>query len=136
MENAIRHQDLFELSIEPTEQNEISLEEFTTQKLRTYIELLKLKNEYPEFKDDIISRLVKFSKTDLLMVDESIEVADFIIQRSGEIEKISDSVNKIKFYVKRNTNQGLFKDSITAYITTSTVNVDGIQRFSRDVVFE
>ncbi len=111
-------------------------ETLASKKLMDYFELVRLRQEHPEFKKDITLQLQNlFHDTFYLTNYQHVESITNIKQME-EIIKISDSVQKIKLYFDVNTDNKTYKDSTLAIITTKSVIIDGDTLTSTKVAFE
>lgn len=105
----------------------------TTQKLHDYSDLLKLEKQHPELKADIIEQLQSLSKTKIVTIDPKYTIEN--IQQVGETETLSDSVQKIKLKYSLISRTEIKEDSITTYIKTTTILLDGRNNIANKVTF-
>ncbi|GAA3629135.1 hypothetical protein [Flavivirga jejuensis] len=108
-------------------------ETLSTQKLQDYFDLIKLQKKHPEFKDDILLQLRKLSNDSILNYTGDFSIEN--IHQVGEVETISDSIQKIKlvYNVVSDSYKGL--DSILANIISKTILIDETATISNKVVF-
>ena len=106
----------------------------STQKLEDYFDLIKLKEKYPEFKNDVFLQLRSLSNDSILKEykgDFSIED----INQKGDTQRVSDSTQKIKLSYKVISESYTLTDSIYAIITSKIIQLDGIETVSNKIVF-
>lgn len=113
----------------------ISYENLATQKLIDYFDLLRLKQEHPEFENDIILQLQGFSTDSLSIVQY--EKIDSIknIRQVGAVLKASDSIQKMRLYFDIVSGDKIKSDSILATISTKSVMIDDEMISTNKVTF-
>lgn len=104
-----------------------------TQKLQEYSDLLKLKKQHPELNADILVQLQSLSKTNIVAIDTKYTIEN--IQQIGEIETVSDSIQKIKLKYNLVSKTENKQDSITAFIKTTVIVLDGRNNMSNKITF-
>lgn len=113
-------------------ENTISLNTILKQKLQEYHDLLLLEKTNPEFSDEIKGQLKKLSdeklNTDSTENKINIENISFL----SSPEKISDSIQKIRFSYKTNTKI----DSLIAVVKTIPIVIEGQTIWSTQITFE
>lgn len=115
---------------------ELSLEELTSQKLLDYYDLLRLlEGSSTAFKEDITKQLSALTKEPFSEMDSLDGISIRNIHQIGSVEKISDSVQKIKLNYDIFFNDTVKTDSIIALITTKALLVDGAETKSTNVTF-
>ncbi len=114
------------------EKNTAQLTPLIKQKLQEYYDLLVLKETNPEFSDEIKEQLKKLS-------DEKLEIASTINPVSiknilfiSALEKVSDSIQKVKFSYERNSK----KDSLTAIIKSSPIKIEDQIIWNTQILFK
>lgn len=117
------------------EEREVSLENLTTQKLNEYFELLQLNNEHPEFNEDIQQQLNTLSKQSLFKVGDLTPISIKNIHQIGNVEKVSDSVQKIKLLYTVTFGSREITDSIYASIFFKTIQIEEVETLSSKVIF-
>ncbi|GAA3612380.1 hypothetical protein Q4Q39_04370 [Flavivirga amylovorans] len=105
----------------------------STQKLQEYFDLIKLKEKHPEFKDDILIQLRKLSNDSIPNYAGDFSIEN--IRQVGEVETISDSVQKIKLVYNVVSDAYKSNDSILATISSKTIFIDDTATISNKVVF-
>ncbi len=111
-------------------------QQITTQKLQDYFDLLALQQQHPEFKKEITTQLQELSKDILIIKDSTQQVIIENVQQLSEIQRVSDSVQKIKIRFDIRTNNNVKNDSITAIITTKKIRLDDKEVISTKILFE
>jgi len=115
---------------------EFQYQQITTQKLQDYFDLSVLQQQHPEFKEEITTQLQELSK-DILIIEYSTQQAIIEnVQQLNEIQRVSDSVQKIKIRFDIRTNDSVKSDSITAIIITKKIRLDDEEVTSTKVLFE
>ncbi len=104
-----------------------------TQKLHDYNDLLKLEKQHPELKTDITEQLQSLSETKIVTIDTKYTIEN--IQQVGETETLSDSVQKIKLKYSLISKTETKEDSITAFIKTTTILLDGRNNTANKITF-
>lgn len=94
-----------------------------SQKLQQYGDLLKLQKKHPSLKNDIITQLQSLSETNIISIDTTYKIEN--IQQIGNIKRVSDSVKKIKLTYTLFSKTEQIEDSVTVFIKTTTINLDG-----------
>ncbi|MCF6348758.1 MAG: hypothetical protein L3J20_10735 [Flavobacteriaceae bacterium] len=107
----------------------------TEQKLQDYYDLLVLQQQHPEFVEDITTQLHELSNDSIIISDLIQKVNIENVQQIGEIQQISDSIQKIKLRFDIIANNSVKKDSITAIIKTKKISLDNEELISTKVVF-
>ena len=108
-------------------------EGIATQKLKEYMELLKLQEKHIELKKDIDIQLRALSEGRIIKKENNTIIED--IHQIGTIEKISDSIDKITLTYTSISETIRKKDSIHAIIKRSSFIVDGKKVISNKVFF-
>lgn len=112
-----------------------TIEELTSQKLTSYFELLKLRNEHPEFNKDILLQLNDFSNQDFIKIDGRANFFIKNIHKVGEVTVLSDSTQRMKLAYITKTKYREERDSVYALITSKTVVLDGIETIATTIKF-
>ncbi len=112
-----------------------TFQHLTEQKLQDYFDLLVLKQQHPEFIDDIRTQLHELSEDSIIISYFPQEVDIKNVQQIGETQQISDSIQKIKLRFDISTNDSVKKDSIVAIIKTKRITLDNEELISTKVVF-
>jgi hypothetical protein len=114
------------------EKNITQLNPLIKQKLQEYYDLLALEKANPEFTNEIKVQLKKLSDIQLELDStiNQVKIEDILFLSS--IEKVSDSIQKVKF----SYNNGSKTDSLTAIIKTTPVKVDDQTIWNTQVLFE
>ncbi len=112
-----------------------TFQHLTEQKLQDYFDLLVLKQQHPEFIDDIRAQLHELSEDSIIISYFPQEVDIKNVQQIGETQQISDSIQKIKLRFDISTNDSVKKDSIIAIIKTKRITLDNEELISTKVVF-
>lgn len=117
------------------EESTFDYNQLSIQKFSEYIDLIKLKEAHPEFNDDVFIQLRSFAKdtTFDLNYDSGFSVEN--IKSVGAVEKVSDSVDKIKLTYKIISETHTVTDSVFAHITSKTIVLDGQEMTSNKVKF-
>ena len=111
-------------------------QQITTQKLQDYFDLSVLQQQHPEFKEEITTQLQELSKDNLIIADSTRQVIVENVQQLSEIQRVSDSVQRIKIRFDIRTNDNVKNDSITAIITTKKIRLDDKEVISTKILFE
>lgn len=112
-----------------------SYEKLSIQKLSIYHDLLKLKQQHPEFKDDILIQLKELSKDSILKNNYT---SNFTIKNIHQIGKeiiINDSIKKIQLTYQITSKFIKKNDSIYAYIYTKTIFLNAQKKVSNKIKF-
>lgn len=110
-------------------------ETITQQKLQELIDLKVLAQEYPQdvaIKNQLaaITTALDFSKTQESQKITSIEVL-------GVPKQVNDSVQNLRvLFMTEDVKGEIFKDSITAVITTRLFSIDGVEQSATKVIFK
>ncbi len=112
-----------------------TFQHLTEQKLQDYFDLLVLKQQHPEFIDDIRAQLHELSQDTILIsyFPQKVDIKN--VQQIGKTQQISDSIQKIKLRFDISTDNSLKSDSITAIIKTKRITLDNEELISTKVVF-
>ena len=108
--------------IQETVEN-ISLEKRALQKLRSHFELLELLGKHTEFDENILLQLKDFPGLDKAVFKDGFRISD--IRRAGEIRKLSDSVQELRFYYDILYQGEKETDSMGALITSKSLLLEG-----------
>jgi len=110
-------------------------EDIAIQKFQNYNDLLKLKEENPEMKEDVLAQLYKLSKeNNIIDLYDTHVFIDSVYQKGG-VEKISNNIQKIKLLYSLTSKGNKVKDSVFAYITSTNIEIDGRQMVANKVAF-
>ncbi len=104
--------------------SENSYENILSEKLMNYVDLLRLKENHPNFKDDIIVQLKNLSEEQIIAIVHNSEEDIKEIQIFEPPKIISDSVKEFKLQYKLFSNSKSTEDSIFARITTHEMMLD------------
>ncbi|WP_136467936.1 hypothetical protein [Flagellimonas onchidii] len=115
---------------------QISIEELALQKLKDHIELFKIKDDYPEFGDSLSLSADSLAHEGFFNSKTILDLSEVIVEQIGEKEKVSDSLERVKFLVNVGSGDGVLKDSVVVYIKTSEIFIDGKPIVSRDFIFK
>jgi len=130
-----------EMSSEVSPVDRIALEEsfafqyVTQQKLQDYYDLMVLLKQYPEFKEDITLQLKEISKEKITIPDYTQLIRIENLQQLGDIQQVSDSIQKIDLQFDIIDNTNIKKDTITAQIITKKIQLDNTEVVSTKIVF-
>jgi len=114
----------------------INYEQLAEHKLMEYFDLLRLKQEHPEFEKDIISQLQGFSN-DSESIDSYEKIDSIInIRQLGKLIKESDSIQKMRLYFDIVSGITTTSDSVMAIITIKFITVEGRKIPSTKVMFK
>ncbi|TMM55898.1 hypothetical protein FEE95_14715 [Maribacter algarum] len=116
------------------DRKDFTLENLVSERLKNYFELLKLKNEHPEFQEDILKQLKDFSKEGFIKTDSS-NFSVENIRTVGETVVLSDSLKSMRLYYDSVSTNGIETDSIDALIMTKIILLDGIETKSTKISF-
>ena len=94
-------------------------------KLKEVSDLIHLKQEHPEFKEDIEAQLSALIQKDTNLKFSNSQISIENISQKGDIKKVSDSVQSVTLYFDIVSEKQTLKDSLNALITTKTVVLDG-----------
>jgi len=113
-----------------------SYENLAISKLKNYFDLIRLQNEHPEFREDILIQLQDLTKDG----DASYNYSDIDsiqnIQQKGTTIQVNDSIQRLKLYFEKVQGSQVIPDSITAIITTKTITLDNQTVKATKVKFE
>ncbi|KAA3616759.1 MAG: hypothetical protein DWP94_14750 [Flavobacterium sp.] len=113
----------------------VDYNDIVSQKLREYAELRQLAEKHPEFREELQNPLEQLAGDSLVLGSERIiSIAD--ISLTDSLEVVSDSLRRIPFNFTVTTSTGKRKDSLIAVITTTIVEIDGVELRSHKVSFE
>lgn len=108
----------------------------TKQKLQEYFDLTALKNKHPEYSETILEQLKQITKDSILLPRGQDSVAVKNLTPLGSIRKINDTLQLQKFTYSI-ASKTIFKtDTLTAYISTKPLLVDGIEVVSTKVILK
>lgn len=107
-----------------------ALEAISIQKLNEYIELIKLKQEHPEFESDINAQLLSFTTDSLsiLYYPKGFDISD--IKQLGDAKTESDSTEEFVLGYTVKTETMTFKDSVLVKITSSPNYLQSVEAVS------
>lgn len=121
LEEPIEYDDNYSMDSKP-----ITYEYLVQQKLIDYFDLIRLKQEHPEFEKDIILQLQRFSK-DSTIYNKYLKIDSIKnVRQVGAVLRESDSVQRIKLYFDIVSDNKIKSDSISAIILTRAALVDDI----------
>nr|WP_321230789.1 hypothetical protein [uncultured Psychroserpens sp.] len=104
--------------------NPNSLVSISTQKLNEYFELVKLKQQHPEFESDINEQLLSFTTDSLSVLNYGSDFTISNIQQTGNRKIISDSVEVFTLKYTVTTDSKIFQDSVLTRITSRADYLD------------
>ena len=128
-----------DMEIESTMEEEISSETFSyeklsTQKLEEYLDLIKLKQQHPEFEADINKQLLSFTNDNsILNYPEGFTISN--IKQLGTTKFISDSLQTFTIGFDITTASGSFKDSLLTEIKSKEVYIGTTKKVSQKLRF-
>jgi hypothetical protein len=113
----------FKFNIDNSTNNEY--QSLAITKLQEVSDLITLKQEHPEFKEDIETQLsaLILKDTNLKFLDSNCSIEN--ISQKGGIKRVSDSVQHRTLYFDIVAEKQTIKDSLNALIITKTVIIDG-----------
>ncbi len=97
----------------------------TTQKLQDYFDLLLLQQQHPEFKKSITIQLQKLLKDSIALSHPVQEITIQNVQQIGNIQHVSDSIQKMKVHFDMIADNDTKSDSIVVFIKTKKIVLDG-----------
>ncbi|WP_299172155.1 hypothetical protein [uncultured Allomuricauda sp.] len=118
------------------EARHITIEELASQKLKDHIELLKIRDDYPEFGTSLTSSSDTLTILSFFDPKTILDLSQINIRQIGKKEKVSNSIERIKFLVNISSSDDLLKDSVAVYIKTSEILIDGKLEVSREFFFK
>lgn len=107
--------------------NPNSLVSISTQKLNEYFELVKLKQQHPEFESDINEQLLSFTTDSLSVLKYGSDFTISNIQQTGNRKIISDSVEVFTLKYTVTTDSKVFQDSILTHVTSVTHYLQSVE---------
>lgn len=110
-------------------------ESLAINKLLDYVDLIKLKNQHPEFREDIMLQLQALTKDTLVLPYTQI-VAIQNIRQSDSAIHVNDTLQHLHLYFDVISNNKTYPDSIRALITSRTILLDDKPVISSKVRFE
>jgi hypothetical protein len=117
--------------------NSNSLEAISTQKLTEYFELLKLKQQHPEFAEDINAQLLSFTNDSLTAKNYKNGFSISNIKQSGTRKAVSDTVKVFTLTYTVTTDSEVFQDSVLTSINSVTSYLQSVEAVSiKKVRFE
>lgn len=135
-ETKLNTDEVFENSKEINlEARVITLEELASQKLKEYFEVLQLQKKYVAFHDGEQKQISQFSKELLMEIDPLITTSIENIYQIKEVEKISDSVQKLQLEYSIITGGNKKTDSVYALITSKNIKIEGVTTRSIKIRF-
>lgn len=105
----------FELEVAPE-----SLLRISTQKLNEYVELLKLKQDHPDFESEINAQLSSFTKDHLPLSDYPEEFTISDIHQIGDTRLEADSLELFTLGFTVHTDSKTFKDSVLTRVSSKS----------------
>lgn len=122
------------LSVDDIDFDILSSEAISSKKLEEYFDLIKLKQEHPEFAAEIALQLKNFTKDSLgLEYSKGFTISD--IEQLGASKLVSDSIEQLVLGFRVSTNSETFKDSILIEISSKIIDLDGETRISKKIRF-
>ena len=107
----------------------------TGQKLQEYFDLVALKNQHPAFAETISEQLEQLTNDTILLPKGQDSVAVKNLSPVGSIRTINDTLQQQEFTYSI-VSKTMFKtDTLTAFIVTKPVMVDGVEAVSTKVLF-
>nr|WP_299383549.1 hypothetical protein [Allomuricauda sp.] len=134
MENKMEFPEAAATTAEEMELDQISLDQLAVQKLNSFVELIKVRRQYPDFGNVVETQAGNLPLEILRQLDSTVGLDKLKIQASQEIIQVSDTTERVKIYLI-NTQNTLQKDSIYADITRSSLLIDGTTNISTSVTF-
>ena len=113
-----------------------SFETISEQKLKEYFDLLKLKQAHPDFKEDIVLQLKKFSSDSTIGLNYPKDFSIENISQVGPMQRLSDSVQHIKLSYDVVGTTKTFKDSILVIISQKNIRLDSEVITSTQIRFD
>ncbi|MDG5492297.1 hypothetical protein [Psychroserpens sp. SPM9] len=112
-----------------------SPETLSIQKLEEYVDLIKIKQEHPEFEADINLQLSNFTldNASVLNYPEGFSIAN--IQVAKKPKALTNNIQTLKLTFTVTTPSETFKDSIGAVIKSEPIQLDGKTQISRAITF-
>jgi hypothetical protein len=107
--------------------NPNSLVSISTQKLNEYFELVKLKQQHPEFESDINEQLLSFTTDSLSVLKYGSDFTISNIQQTGNRKIISDSVEVFTLKYTVTTDSKVFQDSVLTRITSRADYLEAVE---------
>ncbi|WP_298894611.1 hypothetical protein [uncultured Psychroserpens sp.] len=95
-----------------------SLLRISTQKLNEYVELLKLKQEHPEFESEINAQLLSFTSDSLTLSNYPREFSISDIHQIGDTRTEGDSLELFTLGFTVHTDFDTFKDSVLTSVSS------------------
>jgi len=127
-------------AVETTFEEETTAEAFkyatvTEQKLQEYFDLLIVKNKHPEFSETVNTQLRSFVQDSLLFetYEDSVDVKN--LHQIGDGQIVNDSIEKLKIGFTIGSLHRYKTDTVTAYIITNRVMVDGQETRNITITF-
>lgn len=106
----------------------------TEQKLQDYFDLLVLQNKHPDFNDDIVQQIKEISNENRIILDTN-KIKIINIQLIGNIQKVSDSIQKMKIAFDIETKNNIKKDSVIAIVNAKSIMLDDKEFVSNKIQF-
>jgi hypothetical protein len=112
-----------------------SFESLVEKKFKEFYNLNVLLKDYPDFKNDIESRIENFTtgRRKIFQINDSIKVVN--IRQKGPFIKVSDSTDMTQVLFDVITDTEIKTDSVTAFITKKKLLIDGEEVTSTKVKF-
>lgn len=101
-----------------------SFENKTKQKLQDYFDLLVLEQKHPKFREDILKQLKDISSVKKSVLDTN-DIQIKKLSLIGNVEKISDSVQKFKISFDVVFGKTMRRDTIITIVSTKDIVIDG-----------
>ncbi|MFD2916397.1 hypothetical protein [Psychroserpens luteus] len=113
----------------------LSSEAISIKKLEEYMNLIQLKQEHPEFEDDIILQLRNFTLDSLAALNypKGFTISDVKIKGKPRPLTNTQELLSLKFTVISPSKT--FKDSIGVMIKSEPIELDGKTQISREILF-
>lgn len=105
--------------------DEFYTQDFMGQKLQEFYDLSLLKQQHPEFQEDISKQLLGLSSAKAKIPKLSQEIRIENLHLLEKVEKSNDTVSKLKLSYDIVSELGKEKDTIVAVITIKKTNLEG-----------
>ncbi|WP_179008767.1 hypothetical protein [Winogradskyella forsetii] len=105
------------------------------QKLQDFYDLIALKNQHPEFTNEVTEQLKNYTKDSInnYIDDDASVIKD--IRQSGKATQVNDSTQKMKLIYNREIENTVISDTIYAIITHKIIKIDNESLVSKKVHF-
>ena len=117
--------DAYKFKFSSNQATNSEYQDLAIQKLKEVSDLIHLQEQHPEFKEDIEAQLNTLIQkdTNLKFLDSTTSIENIL--QKGNIEKVSDSIQKMTLHFNIVSENKTVTDSLNAFIISKIVIIDG-----------